>query len=193
MNESLWAARAEELLDRTASAEPTPGGGSIAAICGAFGVGLVQMAIAVTGDDALDRHAARFAALQADIRPAADGDVEDFGALMSAYKLPRTDDAERATRSAAIESASIAATGRPLALISTLVDALALSREVEPLVKPTVVSDVLAGRDLILGAARAAVRTADINIDQLERSSSPAAPALRARRNDLETKLKETA
>ncbi|AYG04898.1 cyclodeaminase/cyclohydrolase family protein [Gryllotalpicola protaetiae] len=193
MNDSLWAARAEDLLNRTASADPTPGGGSIAAICGAFGVGLVQMALAVTGDAALDAQAARLAALQEGIRPAADGDVADFSAVMSAYKLPRADDAARAVRAAAIEAASIGATERPLALAAAFVDAIALSREVEPLVKASIVSDVLAGRDLVIGAARAAIRTADINIAQLERLSSPAAAGLRGRRIAIETQLEELA
>lgn len=183
MSESLWARPASELLASTASAAPTPGGGSIAAITGAFGVGLIQMAVAVTGDAALDAQAARLAQLQGEIAPAADGDVHDFGELMSAYRLPRGDDAERAARSREIERTSTAATERPLSLVETFVAALAVSHEVEPLVKPGVVSDVLAGRDIVIGAARAALRTADINIDQLDRLGSAAAPQLRARRD----------
>jgi len=170
-------------LASTASAAPTPGGGSIAAITGAFGVGLMQMALAVTGDAALDAQAARLAQLQGEIAPAADGDVHDFGELMSAYRLPRGDDTEREARSREIERTSTAATERPLSLVETFVAALAVSHEVEPLVKPGVVSDVLAGRDIVIGAARAALRTADINIDQLDRLGSAAAPQLRARRD----------
>lgn len=183
MSESLWARPASDLLVSTASAAPTPGGGSIAAITGAFGVGLIQMAVAVTGDAALDAQAARLAQLQGEIAPAADGDVHDFGELMSAYRLPRGDDAERAARAREIERTSTAATERPLALVETFAAALAVSHEVEPLVKPGVVSDVLAGRDIVIGAARAALRTADINIDQLDRLGSAAAPQLRARRD----------
>ncbi|GAA4154211.1 cyclodeaminase/cyclohydrolase family protein [Gryllotalpicola daejeonensis] len=183
MSESLWARPASDLLASTASAAPTPGGGSIAAITGAFGVGLIQMAVAVTGDAALDAQAARLEQLQAEIAPAADGDVHDFGELMSAYRLPRGDDAEREARSREIERTSTAATERPLSLVETFAAAIALSHELEPLVKPGVVSDVLAGRDIVIGAARAAVRTADINIDQLDRLGSAAAPQLRARRD----------
>ena len=56
-----------------------------------------------------------------------------------------------------------------------------------------VVSDVLAGRDVIAGAARAALRTADINLAQLERLSSPAAPGLRARREELAQSVEDAA
>jgi len=192
VDESLWSASAEELLTRTASADPTPGGGSIAAICGSFGVGLIQMAVAVTGDPALEHYVGRLASLQQAIAPAADGDVHDFDAVMTAYRLPKGDDAEIRARARAIESTSIAATDRPLKLVAHLIDALALSHELETLVKPRVISDVLAGRDVVLGSARAAIRTADINIDQLSRASSPAAPELRARRDALVGELEET-
>lgn len=185
MSESLWAATAEDLLRATASSAPTPGGGSVAAISGALGVALVQMAVAVTEDAALEPYASRLASLQEAIQPAADGDVHDFTALMAAYRLPRGSDTEREARSREIERASAAATERPLSLVGTFVDVLAVAREVEPLVKPGVVSDVLAGRDLIVGAARAALRTADINIAQLERLKSPAAPQLRSRSETL--------
>lgn len=185
VSESLWAARADELLRRTASADPTPGGGSVAAIAGALGVGLMQMAVAVTDDPALERYGSRLAELQEAIVPAADGDVCDFAAVLAAYRLPRGDEAQRESRSREIERASIAATERPLALAETFVDAVDLSRRLEPLVKPSITSDVLAGRDVVLGAARAAVRTADINIDQLDRLSSPAATELQARRDAL--------
>ncbi|MFC4243431.1 cyclodeaminase/cyclohydrolase family protein [Gryllotalpicola reticulitermitis] len=191
MNESLWALPADELLSRTASADPTPGGGSVAAIAGALGIGLMQMALAVTADPALDEQARRFAELRDAVVPAADGDVADFTELMAAYRLPRGDDAERETRAAAIEHASIAATERPLGLVGTLADAVALSREVEHLVKPGVASDVLAGRDLALGAARAGIRTADINIAQLDRLGAAATTALRARRNTLIAQLED--
>ena len=185
MGESLWSERVDDLLVRTASSDPTPGGGSVAAITGAFGLGLVQMAIAVTDDAELAPHRIRADELLAEIVPAADGDVADFTALMAAYGLSRADEAEQAARKRAIEDATVLATERPLELIATFVEALRLAATVEPLVKRSIVSDVLAGRDVLLGAARAAVRTADINVRALERSASPAAPVLRSRRDAL--------
>jgi len=164
----------------------------VAAICGSLGVGLMQMAVAVTGDTALEQHAGRLASLQQAIVPAADGDVHDFDAVMAAYRLPKGDAAEVAARASAIESTSIAATERPLNLVAHFIDALALSHELDALVKPRVISDVFAGRDVVLGAARAAIRTADINIDQLDRASSPAVSGLRARRDALVSMLEET-
>ena len=191
MSESLWSATVDELLAKTASAEPTPGGGSVAAVCGALGVGLMQMALAVTDDEALEPEAIRLAGLRDTIAPVADADVRDFGVLMTAFRMPRSDEAEKTARAERIERASIAATETPLALADALVAAVDLSREVEGRVKPGIRSDVLAGRDLTVGAARAAIRTADINIAQLERLGSAAAAELRSRRDALAARLEE--
>jgi formiminotetrahydrofolate cyclodeaminase len=150
------------------------------------------MAVAVTADNAvLEPYGFRLASLQQRIVPAADGDVDDFDALMSAYRLPHGDDVQRETRSQAIERASIAATDGPLTLVATLIEALDLSKQIEPLVKARIVSDVLAGRDVIIGAARAAIRTAEINMEQLGGLSSDAVRELRARRDALVATLED--
>ncbi|PWJ48155.1 Formimidoyltetrahydrofolate cyclodeaminase [Quadrisphaera granulorum] len=193
MSQSLWALSVADLLERTASSAPTPGGGSVAAVTGALGVGLVQMAVAVTGDGALDHHTEQLTAVRERVAAAADGDVADFEHLMAAYRLPRQDDDDARRRREAIEAASVRATEGPLGLVEALLDAVDQSHVVEPLVKRGVVSDVLAGRDLALGAARAGLRTADINIDALERLSSEQVPGLRERRDALVERLEEAA
>lgn len=191
MQQSLWELPGSELLSRTASSEPTPGGGSIAAMTGALGVGLVQMAVAVTADPELESLSERLGALQERIVPGADADVTDFERLMSAYRLPRSDDADREQRRGAIEAATVAATERPLALVAALIDALNASREAEIAVRPGIVSDVVAGRDVIGGAAWAAIRTVDVNLAQLDRMHSHRAPALLATRTELAHRLQE--
>lgn len=152
----------------------------------------MQMAVAVTGSGAVfERHGSLLASLQQRIVPAADADVQDFGAVISAVRLPRGDDRQQGARLQAIEAASIAATEGPLSLVAVFVEALALSHDVESVVKASVVSDVRAAREVIAGAARAAVLTADTNIDQLDRLRSPAGPELRARRDTLVTALED--
>lgn len=183
---------AEQLLQRTSSADPTPGGGAIAAVTAAFGVGLVHMAIEVTvaapvsspsDSDALLDGRRRAADLQAAIAAAADADVDEFDALMAAYRLPRDSDEQRRARQRAIDEATITATLGPLGLAELAVVAVGLGAEVEPLVKPTIVSDVQAGCDLLRGAALAALRTADINLLALEQRGHPEAPGIRERRD----------
>ncbi|WP_344344140.1 cyclodeaminase/cyclohydrolase family protein [Agrococcus versicolor] len=186
MSESLWDATGDELLRRTASSDPTPGGGSISGVSASLGTALVLMAIDVTlasprtdEDTAATLREARERgeAILGTLRTAVDADVEVFEALMAAYRMPRDDDAERADRSAAIRVETVVATVAPLDVADAALEAVAFSVAVEPLVKADVRSDVLAGRDLLLGAARAALRTADVNLAGLDGE-----PALHERR-----------
>ncbi|MDN5727007.1 MAG: cyclodeaminase/cyclohydrolase family protein [Propionibacteriales bacterium] len=191
MSHSIWSAPARHLLQQTASADPTPGGGSVAAVSGALGVALLQMAVVVTAAPQLDQPADRLAELRSEIEAAADVDVQDFVAVMAAYRLPRTDDAQQAERARAVEAALLAATEHPLTLVGALAETVTLSYELESLVKASIVSDVLAGRDIARGAALAALHTVDINLAQLDRLASPMAADLRARRDAVLGRLEE--
>lgn len=192
VSESLWNCTADELLRRASSADPTPGGGSVAALTAAFGFGLVQMAIGVTLADpggAADARArlveaqAGLRELQNSVVDAVDRDVAEFDAVMAAYRMPRGNDADQAARLRAIDDATLVATRGPLGMAEAAIDGIRLANQVESLVKRTIVSDAEAGRDLLRGAACAALRTADINLVVLERSEHPDAPALRGRRD----------
>lgn len=194
MNGSLWDSTAEQLLRRTSSADPTPGGGSIAALTASFGLALLLMALEVTlssePDDAdllvrlTDAHS-RARELQAEVVKGVDGDVAEFEALMASYRMPRETEEERAVRDRAIEDATVTATHGPLGLAETALVGIALGDEIESLVKSTIVSDVQAGRDLLRGAALAALRTADINLLALVRSGHVEGPGLRERRDSV--------
>lgn len=188
MSESLWELSARELLDRTASSDPTPGGGSIAAVTGALGLGLVIMALEVTADHALDEQLAEARQVLTDVSRGADADVADFGALMAAYGMPK----DAAGRAEAITAATLTATRSPLALVEGCVRGITLADRVEPLVKRDIRSDVIAGRDILRGAVGAALGTVDINLRALERAGSPEAPELRARRDALAATLTRT-
>lgn len=188
----MWNCSAEELLRRASSSDPTPGGGSVAALAAAFGFSLVHMAIAVTlaGPElssgqraALGEAQSRVARLQAEAVEAVDRDVSEFDAVMASYRMPRATDPERERRREAIDEATVTATQGPLGLAEAGIRGIRLVDEIEALIKPTIVSDAQAGRDLLRGAARAALRTADINLVALEAGGHAQAPALRARRD----------
>ena len=184
MSESVWSLRADELLRRTASGEPTPGNGSVAAVTGAFGLGLLLMALEITDDDGCAALRDRGRALLGRVVAAADADVDAFGAVIDARGMPHDDEGEREERDEAVVDATAAAAERPLRLVTALVEALAFAAEVQPTVKPVLVSDVLGGADIMRGAASAAIRAADLNIETLEERGAPAAE-LRARRDAL--------
>lgn len=189
--ETLWNQSADDLQRATASSEPTPGGGSIAAMTAAFGASLVVMALQVTAKrestPQLTAASERGEQLILKLRAAADEDVVVFSELMDAYGLPRGDEEEKRTRRTAINRAIQRATSAPLDVVDDCLVTLQLAEQVEHLVGKNVVSDVYAGADLLRGAAAAALRTADINVPSL-----PEGSPLIARRDELAARLEST-
>ena len=102
-----------DLLAAFRSPEPTPGGGSAAALAGAIGASLLAMVAglpkskAATEEDAARLNAAgeRCAELAQMLAALVDRDSEAYDLVMAAYKKPKGTDEEKAARSAAIQAA----------------------------------------------------------------------------------------
>jgi formiminotetrahydrofolate cyclodeaminase len=155
-------------LDELASRAPTPGGGSAAAIMGSMGAALVGMVCNLTinkkayeavGAEMKDvlRQAECVRAQLTDMMRL---DVEAFGQVMSAYGLPRETEAEKNTRSLAIQSALKAATEVPLACARASATVMALSAIVAEKGNKNVVSD--AGVAVL--AAYAALKSSALSV-----------------------------
>ena len=112
----------EKFIDELASQNATPGGGSAAAIIGAMGAALVSMVCHLTigkkkyadVEDEMKALLARAEALRHKLTSMIEDDVKAFDAVMGAYGLPKETDAEKASRSAAIQEALKLATDVPL-------------------------------------------------------------------------------
>src|SRR6266404_1951603 len=111
MGKMVTQSSVETFLDDLASAAPTPGGGSAAAIMGAMGAALVSMVCNVTlGKKGQEQAAAEMQAVHAEserlrarLTAMVDEDIAAFDGLMAAYKLPKCGDDDKAHRSAAIQ------------------------------------------------------------------------------------------
>src|SRR6185503_15787576 len=118
---SLLELRLRDLLDRFASTDPTPGGGSAAALSGATGAALVAMVCAMpkTRTGAAEERGRLDTALgwareaSSRLRSLVDEDAAAFDAVMAAYRLPKANDAEKAVRKEAIGRAMSGATQVP--------------------------------------------------------------------------------
>lgn len=159
-------------LDAVSSAEPTPGGGTAAAISGAIGVSLLMMvAVLPRTRGNTDTERARLAqarqALQG-IRERlvalADRDSEAYNQVMAAYRLPKTTDQEKAARREAIQRAMRAATEAPLDILRALREAAVHGRTVAHCGNPSAGSDVRVGLELIEAAAAGAAANIDVNL-----------------------------
>ena len=170
--EQLLELSVEEFLDRTASASPTPGGGSVAAVTGALAGTLVAMVARLTAGKkgyeqawelagAAVRRADRLAA---ELQAAALEDVRSFEAYMAALRLPKGAGEERRTRRAALAAATRRATEAPLAIAAACAEVLAVAGELAPVANRHAVTDIGAAAHLAAAAAGAALLTADINL-----------------------------
>ena len=147
----------ETFLDDLAGANPTPGGGSAAAIMGAMGAALVSMVCNVTigkkGYEGVEgemqavkneseRVRRRLTAMVAE-------DVAAFDSLMAAYKMPKATEDDKQRRGAAIQAALHRATEAPLDCARVCAEVIALSRRASEHGYLNVISDggvgVLAG------------------------------------------------
>ncbi|MFP4002209.1 MAG: cyclodeaminase/cyclohydrolase family protein [Alphaproteobacteria bacterium] len=169
--QDIWQQPLGEFLEATASDAPTPGGGSVVMVGGALGLGLVLMALNVTarGKDAPDvsELTARGEALLAEIKETPRADMEAFGALMAAYRMPKASEEEKSARRMAIDSATIEATEAPLEAAALCVRGLELAASAAASAKPSILSDVEAGALLLRSAGEAVLLNVDINLPAL--------------------------
>jgi methenyltetrahydrofolate cyclohydrolase len=125
-------------LDTLANPTATPGGGSTAAIMGAMAAALVCMVCSLTlgkkhspeFENEFGELLLRAQAARQRLTLMIEADVEAYGAVMSAYTLPRGSEADRTVRSEAIQQALAAATLAPLECVRACGDVMDMSRMV---------------------------------------------------------------
>ena len=168
-----------DLLDAYASNAPVPGGGSAAALAGALGVSLLVMAASLpksrTGapEEATDlaEAAARLRPLRDVLVQLIDADSDAYRAVMAAMKLPKTSDDERATRTAALQSALRGATDVPLDVMRAGQQALAGAVIVARNAYRVAASDVATGIELLGSSVRSAALSIDGNLAAIKDDS----------------------
>jgi len=172
--ETLWSAGLAGFRDATASAEPTPGGGSVAGVCATLGLGLVIMALEISAKrkDAVRPEEAKALIQEArglmdQIGTDADEDIRAFRAYMAALKLPRQSDEEKGRRKEALQAASRRATQAPLLAARHIVEGVRLAARAVSQTHLHVVSDVGAGTALLEGALKAVLFNVDVNLPSL--------------------------
>ncbi len=142
--------RIDAYLDRLASAEPTPGGGSAAALVGALGAALCAMVARITsGSERLaGKHAearalaAEADALRARFEAARPLDEAAYGRVVSASALPKDGEDAKRARSAALQAALAGAAEAPLAVAELAGEGVALAERAAALGNAHLASDV---------------------------------------------------
>jgi formiminotetrahydrofolate cyclodeaminase len=147
----------EKFLDDLASGNPTPGGGSAAAIMGAMGAALVSMVCNVTiGKKGYENVEAEMRSVLSEservrrrLTAMVAEDIAAFDSILAAYKLPKSTEQDKALRTDAIQAGLRRATEVPLDCARVCAEVIALSRRASERGYLNVISDggvgVLAG------------------------------------------------
>ncbi len=122
--------------DELSMDSPAPGGGSVAALCGALSAALSAMVANLTvgkreyepvrGE--LVATAVRAQALKDALLDAVDRDTRAFNKVMEAFRLPKTTPEQAEEKERAVEEANKEATLVPLGVLESAVEAAALAR-----------------------------------------------------------------
>jgi formiminotetrahydrofolate cyclodeaminase len=169
---SLTDHSVRDLLTAFSSSDPTPGGGSAAALASALGASLLMMVAGLpktrTGSDddraALSAAGSVLADLRERLTAAVDADTEAYNRVVAAYKLPKASAEEQAARKAAIQGALRGATDVPLGVVRLSAAALDQAVAVARHGHRAAGSDVGVGVALLRAGARGARLNVEINI-----------------------------
>jgi formiminotetrahydrofolate cyclodeaminase len=165
-----------EFLEALASANPTPGGGTGAAIAGAMGTSLLVMVTGLaksknnTDEEkaALARARERLVPITSQLATLADADAQSFDRVMAAYRLPKATDDEKAARSRAIQAALRGATTAPLDTMRACADALVHARAVAEHGNRSAASDAGVAIGLLRAAAAGAQANVQTNLESIK-------------------------
>jgi formiminotetrahydrofolate cyclodeaminase len=177
---ALLALTTTQLLDRFESPEPTPGGGSAAALAGAIAAALVTMVCRMpktrTGDarerTRLDEALARAKEAGERLRKLVDEDSAAYDNVMAAYRLPKATDEEKAARKRAIDATVSVATEVPLQTAAECLAVLGAAAAAAENGSPNAASDARTAAVLAWAGLRGAAENVRINL-----GSAAASPA----------------
>ena len=128
----------QAFADEVSMDSPAPGGGSVAALCGALSAALSSMVANLThgkkgyegsGED-MKRIAVRAQELKDELLRAVDLDARAFNKVMEAFRLPKGTEEQSREREAAVEDASKGATLVPLGVLTAAAELIELAEAV---------------------------------------------------------------
>ena len=164
-----------ELLAEFASAGPTPGGGSAAALTSAVGLSLVAIVARMprtkhgTDEDrqALDGVLLAVEHLAQHALDLVDDDAAAYDAVVAAYRKPKATEDQKVERRSAIEAALRGAAEVPLEVMRSCRAGLGAALEAARTGNPSASSDVGVAVELLGAALRAAALNVRVNLSSL--------------------------
>jgi glutamate formiminotransferase/formiminotetrahydrofolate cyclodeaminase len=162
--------------DELSTDSPAPGGGSVAALCGAMAAGLAAMVANLTVGrkgheknwEAMIGLAERGQTAKDAYLQAVDADTDAFNAVMAAMRMSGKTDEERATKETAIREANRHATLVPLSVLERAPETLDLAEATAARGNPNSLSDAGVAGLAALASAEGAYYNVLINLGGME-------------------------
>ena len=128
----------QAFADEVSMDSPAPGGGSVAALCGALSAALSSMVANLTygkkgyeeSGEGMKRVAVRAQELKDELLRAVDLDTRAFNRVMEAFRLPKGTEEQNREREAAVEDASKGAALVPLGVLAAAAELIELAEVV---------------------------------------------------------------
>jgi formiminotetrahydrofolate cyclodeaminase len=165
-----------DVLRSIASSEPTPGGGSVAALslAHAHSLSLMVARLTLAKEKWAEGHDAAKASIELS-EPALEeaihlaiSDSEAFESVMSAYRLPKETEDEKIQRSEEIRNATIGAALAPLNTASSAQKLLSNLEKQSASCNPNALTDLASASEMALSAAKIASLNVRINLEYIE-------------------------
>ncbi|HEX8074682.1 MAG TPA: cyclodeaminase/cyclohydrolase family protein, partial [Thermoleophilaceae bacterium] len=165
-----------EFSRQLAGKQPTPGGGSAAALAGTLGAGLVSMVCNYTVgrekfaevEDEMRGVLARSEELRLELEQAVEDDVVAYGGYGEASSLPRETEEEQRARDAALQSALRDSASVPLGVAERCAELSELALRAAELGNPFLISDAAVGAELAAAALASAALNVRLNLGGIE-------------------------
>ncbi len=185
--------------DELSMDSPAPGGGSVAALCGALSAGLTSMVANLTVgkkgyesvSDDLKSVAVAAQAFKDDFLRLVDEDTRAFNRVMDAFRMPKSTDEQLHERDTGVEEASKGATLVPLEVLKKSVELLRLAKTVAKKGNKNSVSDAGVAALAAQAAADGAYYNVRINLPGIKDTAFKKTAAFEAER--YRTKAEQTA
>lgn len=166
----------KDFLTDTASDKPAPGGGSVAALCGALGAALGTMVCNLTiGREKYQDSEAEFKNIKPDLEDnlkklqnLIDDDTNAFNDVMTAFKLPKDTEEQKAVRSEAIQQGYKKAISVPLETAHTALKTLSFMEFIATKGNQNAITDGAVGALASETAIKGALLNVKINLTSIK-------------------------
>jgi glutamate formiminotransferase / formiminotetrahydrofolate cyclodeaminase len=174
--DALVALTAEGFADEVSRQTPAPGGGSVAALCGALGAALATMVANLSSaksdsaakSEPFNGLAEKGQAIKNELIFAVDADTQAFNDYLAAVRMPKKTDCEKTVRNEAIQAGLKSAVTVPLKTAELSFDALVLSSEIAHTGNPSSITDAGVGAQCAFTGLVGAILNVLINLPQIE-------------------------